>query len=86
MTQLTIRYDAELDRKIRELARREGLSLNQAAIRLLRKGAGLDRERQDADLVGASLDDLIGTWTDAETDQMRAAERDFESIDEDLWR
>ena len=82
--QLTIRYDEELDRKIRQLARREGISLNQAAVRLLRKGAGLDTQKAYDDVVGESLDDLIGTWSSAEADRMREAQRAFEAIDEEL--
>ena len=42
MNQLTVRgFDDELSDRLRGLARREGISLNQAALRLLRKGAGL---------------------------------------------
>ena len=42
MKQLTIRVsDAELERRILDLAEQQGLSLNQAAVRLLSKGAGI---------------------------------------------
>ena len=34
-------FDKELGASLRGLAQREGLSLNQAALRLLRRGAGL---------------------------------------------
>jgi hypothetical protein len=86
MSQLTIRCDPQLDEKIRELATREGISLNQAAIRLLRRGAGIDEPQAQIDVVGSSLDDLIGTWSDAEAEQMHSAEQAVEAIDEDLWK
>ena len=42
MNQLTVRgFDDELAERIRRLAKREGTSLNQAALKLLRKGPGL---------------------------------------------
>ena len=88
LNQLTLRgFEPELERRIRDLARREGISLNQAVLRLLRKGAGLAREkRDDEDAVGHSLDHLFGTWTDEQAREFEEAIRDLESIDESLWR
>ena len=64
MNQLTIRgLDDDLSASVRRLAKREGISLNQAALRLLRKGAGLADRSRGSDLVGSSLDHLIGRWT-----------------------
>ena len=41
MKQLTIRgFDEDLERAIRQLARRDGISLNRAALKLLRRGRG----------------------------------------------
>ena len=85
MTQLTIRFEAELEREIRALARREKLSLNQAAVRLLRKGAGLSPEGPPADVVGDSLDDLIGTWSDREAKELAEALEVFERIEPEQW-
>ena len=63
MHQLTIRgFDDELTDRIRQLARREGISLNRAVLRLLRRGAGLGERDDKPDVVGDSLDHLIGTW------------------------
>ena len=85
MKQLTIRgFDDELAAKIERLANREGISLNQAVLRLLRKGAGFG-EKSKSDLVGASLDHLIGTWTADEAEQVERAIEDFEEIDESMW-
>ena len=84
--QLTLRgFDAELDRALRKEARATGLSLNQAAVKLLRRGAGLGPDTP-ASVVGDALDDLIGTWTDEEAERMAAATAVFERVDEDLWK
>jgi len=43
VTQLTLRgFDAELEKRLRELAARDQLSLNKAALKLMRRGAGLE--------------------------------------------
>lgn len=87
MNQLTIRgFDDDLSSSIRRLAKQEGISLNQAALRLLRKGAGLSDGSRGGDVVGSSLDHLIGNWTAAETDEMDSALEEFETIDEAAWR
>ncbi len=87
MNQLTVRgLDDELAAAVRRLAKREGISLNQAALKLLRKGAGLTGGAGGAGTVGDSLDHLIGTWTAAEAAQMDAALRDFDAIDGPVWK
>ena len=87
MNQLTVRgFDDELAERIQRLAKREGTSLNQAALKLLRKGAGLADPAQKADTVGSSLDHLIGRWSDDEAAELDAALEEFETIDESAWR
>ncbi len=85
MKQLTIRgLGDELARAIRRLANRDGTSLNRAAVKLLRRGAGLT-DGQGPDTVGSSLDHLIGTWSSAEAAEIERALRHFETIDEAMW-
>ena len=85
--QLTIRgFDDELALRIRRLANREGLSLNQAVLKLLRRGAGIGQGKGVADTVGSSLDHLIGTWTPEEADEMDKALQSRASIDEAMWQ
>ena len=87
MDQLTVRgFDDDLSGAMRRLAKREGISLNQAALRLLRKGAGLTDGARGADTIGSSLDHLIGTWTPVEADAMDAALQEFETVDEAAWK
>ena len=83
--QLTIRgLGDELTRAIQRLANRDGTSLNRAAVKLLRRGAGLE-EGRETDTVGSSLDHLIGTWSAADADEFERALRRFETIDEAMW-
>ena len=87
MNQITVRgFDDELSARLRRLAKREGISLNQAALRLLRRGAGLAEGGDRTDTVGSSFDRLIGSWTQADADEMEAALEDFETVDEAVWR
>lgn len=87
MNQITVRgFDDELSACLRRLAKREGLSLNQAALRLLRRGAGLAESPGRGNTVGDSFDRLIGSWTQEEADEMEAALEEFETIDEAAWR
>ena len=70
MNQLTVRgLGNDLAGRIQCLARREGTSLNQTALKLRRKGVGLEEASEDTDTVGSSLDHLIGAWTQAERDE-----------------
>ena len=85
-TQLTIRgFDANLHAELIKLARSRGISLNKAALLLLRKGAGLAEPSERADVVGDSLDHLIGTWSKREEQAILKAVESFEGIDEALW-
>jgi hypothetical protein len=87
--QLTIRgFDRDLERRLRELAASQQISLNRAALSLMRRGAGLaDRSetRATADRVGTALDSFIGVWSkEDETEFLRALEP-LEQIDPELW-
>ena len=87
MKQLTVRgFGDELGEAMRRFAQREGVSLNQAALRLLRKGAGLSETPGGGDCVGDSLDDLIGSWSPEEADEIDAALQDLAVIDEAAWQ
>ena len=65
MKQLTIRgLDERLERRLRELAAEQRISLNRAALALMRRGAGLSNRRGSTDAVGSALDKFIGVWSD----------------------
>ncbi len=69
--------------RLREEARREGVSLNALLLRLIREGAGLAhrpwRPRYH------DLDDLAGTWTEEEAQAVLAALEETEQIDPGMW-
>jgi hypothetical protein len=84
-SQITVRgLDPRVQREIHQLARREGLSLSKAALRMLEKGAGLS-SAPDTDRVGSSLDHLIGTWTRREADALLESIQSCEEVDEEVW-
>jgi hypothetical protein len=80
-TQYTIRgISGRLDRKIRELASREGKSLNQTVLEVLNAGVGLS----DTPVKYTDLNDLAGTWVqDPEFDR---AILEMDRIDPELWK
>ena len=55
--------------------------------RALAKRCGLDLKEHTngANTVGSSLDHLIGTWTQAEADEMDVALKQFETVDGIAW-
>ena len=87
MKQLSLRgFDSELEKLIRQLARREGISLNRAVLLLARKGAGLENAGKSANVVGDSLDHLIGKWSAEEADKLLKSIKPLEKIDRSLWK
>ena len=87
VNQLTVRgLDYSLAEHIRRLAKRDGTSLNQAALKLLRKGVGLADPSHRPDTVGSSLHHLIGSWSADAASELDATPEEFEVIDEAAWR
>jgi len=87
LKQLTVRgFDKELDRRLRNEAQAGRVSLNRAALKLMRRGAGLDSGAPSSTAVGSGLDHLIGTWSESDERSLRKATAAFERVDEDLWR
>lgn len=87
MDQLSLRgFDKELARRIRELARREHVSLNKAALLLMRRGAGLVDPAPSPATVGDALDTFIGRWSGADEQRVLDSIAPFEIVDEALWK
>ncbi|MDH3746541.1 MAG: hypothetical protein OES47_15690 [Acidobacteriota bacterium] len=93
MKQLTLRgFDPELERRLRKLAGDLSISLNRAALLLMRRGAGLappvspsaHGEQLEGPIAGA-LDKFIGGWSKEEEEELLSAIEVFEQIDSDLW-
>ncbi len=87
MNQLTIRgFDDDLRREIEAISRERGISLNRAAVLLIRRGAGLEDEGADSKIIGASLDEFIGSWTAEDEAEFLGTIEAMEQIDDELWR
>ena len=83
MKNLTVRnVDPDLARALDRERRRTGNSLNQTILDLLKRALGVSRDRTYSN----GLKELAGGWTDAEHDEFQEACRDFEEIDEELWK
>ena len=80
MNQLTLRgLDEALESKLKTLARERNISLNKAALLLMREGAGL--EKSNANVVGDSLDHVIGSWTEEDEQAFLTTQTIFQTID-----
>jgi hypothetical protein len=87
MTQLSLRgFDKQLERRLRELARREGVSLNKAALILLRRGAGLSQDVPASPGIGAALDHFVGRWSVADEKTLLDSIASCEAADESFWK
>lgn len=87
MNQLTIRgFDDELRRRIETLARERGISMNRAAVLLIRRGAGLEDSEARSRGIGDELDEFIGSWSKAEDAELLAGIEATEQVDDELWR
>ena len=87
MKQLTLRgFDAALERRLRELASEMQISLNRAALLLMRRGAGLTETRRPDEEVGDALDSFIGVWSDGQEAELLEAVAPLQRIDPELWR
>ena len=87
MKQLTIRgFERELALRLRATARRQDISLNKAALYLMRKGAGLRTPDEGPMVVGDSLDAYIGRWTEEEENELGTSIVELDRVDEGFWR
>ena len=85
MKQITLRgLDENTARTIQELADREGLSLNKAALRLLKSAAAAPGG--PGKRIGHALDRHFGTWTKAEKKEFDRAVAWFDRIDPEMWK
>ena len=87
MNQLTIRgFDEELRERLEKLAHERGISLNKAALLLLRRGAGLGSPGRSPNVVGDALDEFVGSWTLEEEQRFLESIDLLEQVDESLWQ
>lgn len=84
--QLTLRdLDPRVLAEIHRLAEAEGLSVNRAAAKILKLGAGI----QDAPAsrnIGAAVDRFVGRLSKAEAEKLSHSLRSLEQVDDELWK
>ena len=86
MKQMTVRgFDEDLSDCIRREAEQEGISLNRAALRLLRRGAGLPAKAVEKHTSDNPLDDVVGSMSEEDAQATRDAIAFFHRVDEEKW-
>lgn len=76
MSGLTLpQLDERLRSRLQRLAEQQGISLPQAALLLMRRGAGLPPHEPPHQPIGHALDDFIGDWTVEEEQEFLKAVR-----------
>ncbi|RJQ46345.1 MAG: hypothetical protein C4538_07020 [Nitrospiraceae bacterium] len=82
---MTIRgLDDMTIKALREKAKREGTSINAALLKMLRKELGIEKKRHT--VVYNDLDHLAGTWGKKDYAEFQKNVKDFEKIDENMWK
>lgn len=85
MTQLTLRgFDPELEKRLRELAERDHLSLNKAALKLMRRGAGLETMPGNHRPIGDRLKRFSGRMSPTDARQIDQAVQQAREQDREL--
>lgn len=75
--------DKNVTQALKNKAAYTGISVNALILEYIHKGLGVGPTHR---LKNHDLDQLAGTWTNAEKAAFLAATRDFETIDEDFWK
>jgi hypothetical protein len=78
--------DERTARRLKEEARRRGVSVNRFVVSLLERVAGTAAASLAERPVFHDLDPLIGTWSNAELRAFGRAVAGFEQIDEAIWK
>jgi hypothetical protein len=75
--------DSSIDRRIREIASREGTSINRTAQALLRRALGLEGQGTDR---RKEFESFAGQWSKADLAEFESATAAFSEIDAEDWR
>ena len=86
MKAITIRgIEPEVADKLKSKATREGKSVNQLTIEIIKAGLGLGKEKRYSREYD-DLDDLFGRWTEQEYQEIEANIVQARRIDAELWQ
>jgi hypothetical protein len=75
--------DKSVDQALKNKAAHAGISVNALILEYIHKGIGVGPTRR---VKHHDLDQLAGTWTDADKEEFFAATKGFEKIDEEFWK
>jgi len=78
--------DARTARRLKEVARKRGVSVNKLVVGVLREAVGSGPGPAAGRPVHHDLDDLLGTWSRAEHRAFSRAIQAFERVDDELWK
>ena len=82
---MTIRgLDDNTIKALKEKAKQEGTSINAALVKILRKELGIEKKRHA--VIYHDLDHLAGTWDKKDYSEFLKNVKDFEAIDENMWK
>jgi hypothetical protein len=85
--QITLRgISRELAAAIHQIAASEGIALDEAALKLLFRGAGIQQNPDPSTTIGSDLDHLFGVWKPDDAETFLASIRHCERIDQDFWK
>ena len=85
MKSITIHgLDENLDRTIRNMADKEGQSMNKIIKRVLRRALGLEEQGKSARR--EQFIDLFGTWTKEDIEEFQENTADFSQVNPSDWQ
>lgn len=85
MASITIRgIDDITAKRLKDLAKKEGLSINALVLKILRQALGVEKKKRA--IIYTDLDELAGTWTEEEYQAFLKNIEPFEQIDEEMWK
>ena len=74
-----------LEKKLKVAAKSGSLSVNQLILNSLRKSLGLEKDKIHTREY-TDLNFLFGKWTEEEYEAFEKTQKDFQSIDAELWK
>ena len=84
MPQITLRgIDPEIEREIRLMAKKRGISLNRVVLDILYEHSGLNKRNKKPP--AHSLRKLAGGWSENDASAFLESIKSCEQIDEEMW-
>ena len=85
MKAITIRgVDSEMSAKLKKVAVKEKKSVNQLVLELLKQNMGMEKKKRYTK-IHDDLDELFGSWSDTEFEQIQGSIDKQRKIDPELW-